>query len=95
MFAGRCLLHFTRTHAKRRGLWQSRWYKKFEPKFVGALSVRLQMILIGESIPGPAVLGGLLPVRVGHHAKAIIEIATHIEKRYADESRSRSETEER
>lgn len=35
----------------RRQLYQTKWYKKFEPVFVAALEVRFQLVLLNETVP--------------------------------------------
>jgi hypothetical protein len=53
------------------------------------------MILIDEPVPGAAVFGALLPKKVRHHSKAIVEIVTHIEERYKHELGRCGKAEER
>ena len=76
----------------RRQLYQKVWYKKFEATFTGALSIRMQLILLSEPVPSPKeFVKTILVPRLQRHVGKLAEIVVAVDRR-ARADHSRNET---
>jgi hypothetical protein len=75
--------------AVRRSLYQRLWYKKFEATFTGALSIRMQLILLDEVVPSPEeFVRTILAPKLQKHTGPLAEIVRAVDRRARETSSS-------
>jgi len=75
--------------AARRRLYQTPWYKKFEPLFTEALVVRFDLIREAEEVLSPEqFVSSILPTRYKRHTSLLVEIVEAVDRKANADQRS-------